>query len=359
MATGSIAPEINLMIYPLKVLLAEEETAPAPARQEEEAPPQEEQVAEAPPPPESEKDLSVLTATTDSEVEKLAYKVIQSKDPRAGLERLERQLDDLMRTGQFCQNAQTVDRLAHQILLLAPYDKAAYHALVNTGVVQQDMKMVYLMSMIGRKALFFSHLYSYDLPQSVDAKLGFWQESVFNAARERSGRKLELEVVGCDGSVQKRGIPAELLAVDLPQEALRVIASKKVRVNFQQFKNLDDSRFLNRLFRLVSQAVRIGSENGAGKKPVVLTLSGAKAQAAGLLELDLSQVDILGNRGRLPFRLRRARGEWLSYSSDHDRRKQLLLPAGNYYLMLNKKVVKAFSIVSDKTTHVAVDVVRR
>lgn len=240
---------------------------------------------------------------------------------------------------------------------MAPYDKAAYHALVNVGIVQQDLKMVFLMSMIGRKAVFFSHIYGYDLPQAVEAVLDFWQDKIFNPTRERAGLELRLNVVGCDGEKRIQSLPQALTAVDLPQEALTTLASKKVRVNFQQFKNLDDARFQNRVFQLVSQATR--PRRGGDGKPVVLTLKDGGDTPAGLLQLDLSVIDLLGHEGRVPFRLRLARAQWHSYFTDTDRRKKLLLPVGNYYLKVNKRVVKAFTVHAGQTAQVKVDLIRR
>ena len=91
----------------------------------------------------------------------------------------------------------------------------------------------------------------------------------------------------------------------------------------------------------------------------MLKLAGAKRQAGGVLELDLSTIDILGHQGRLPFKLRKARGEWLSYVADRDRKKKLFLPVGNYYLKLNNKVMKAFTVRADKPSQIKVDAVRR
>ena len=49
----------------------------------------------------------------------------------------------------------------------------------------------------------------------------------------------------------------------------------------------------------------------------------------------------------------------MSYFTDKDRRKQLLLPTGNYYLMVNNKVMRAFRIEPSKTRTVAVSLARR
>ncbi|MCZ6645757.1 MAG: WD40 repeat domain-containing protein [SAR324 cluster bacterium] len=356
-ATGSIGPKINLMVYPLKVVLAEEEAKQkAPA----EPPPVEAPVAVADDTPKpEEKDLSALADGQDPNAAKLTYKSVDARDPQAELEKLERELDKLMSIGRFCRDEQQIDALANRILLLAPYDKAAYHALLITAIVRQDLKMIYLMSKIGRKALFFRRLYSYDFPQAVDAKLDFWQQTVFNQARHRAGRELELEFVACDGTIYTRSLPVELLAVDIPQEAMAVIASKRVKVDFKAFKNASNEDFANRVFHLVERAMEAKRQENQDASPVVLSFDKVQAREAGVLNLDLSAVDLVGFQGRLPFKLRLARGNWFSYFTDKDRRKQILLPTGNYYLMVNNKVMKAFSIAPSKSRQIAVNVVRR
>ena len=354
LATGSVAPEINLMVYPIKVLLAEEE----PRAEQTAAQPVEEPEDLREEDPKPALDLTALADTSAEDVEALAYKVIKSEDPRAGLEDLERKLDERMREGKFCRNSKEVAKLAHQILLLAPYDKAAYHALVVTGIVNQDLKMIFLMSLLGGKALFFSQIYSYEFPQVVDAKLEFWRREVFNAARERAGRELELEFVGCDGNARLVTMPAELRSLDIPQEALRIIASKRVRVNFRQFEKLDSAAFVARVFALVDQAMELRGRPTNSEAPFTLSLQDAPARPGGLMNLDLSVVDVFGDPGRIPFQLRRARGEWLSFYTDKDRKKSLLLPAGDYYLRVKKKVLKAFTIRPPAARQVVVDALR-
>ncbi len=109
----------------------------------------------------------------------------------------------------------------------------------------------------------------------------------------------------------------------------------------------------------MSQATRPRPAKTGSDKAVTLTLKANGATPAGLLQLDLSAVDLLGHEGRLPFRLRLARAQWHSYFTDTDRRKKLLLPVGNYYLKVNDKVVKAFSVRAGETAQVTVDVLRR
>jgi len=115
-------------------------------------------------------------------------------------------------------------------------------------------------------------------------------------------------------------------------------------VNWRQFKGLDNAAFLNRVTYLIDATSEAARRQSDDKQPFTLDMSKAPAQKVGLLELDLSDVDTFGPPGRVPFELRRERGQWLSYATDSDRRKQLLLPEGNYYLQLNHKVRKVFTI---------------
>ena len=247
-----------------------------------------------------------------------------------------------------------MDTLAHQILLLAPYDMAAYHALVITGIIQQDLKMIYLMSKVGLQALFLSNLYGYDFPPAVRAKLATWQDRVFDPARRRAGRELILEFVDCENRVQVQSMPSELLALDIPREVLKILASRKTRVNFRHFKRLDKATFLNRIYYLIDETINAARRRQKDDAPIALALDKAKARKLGLLELDLSSMDVFGYPDRVPFRLRRERGAWLSYTTDGDRRKALLLPQGNYYLQVDKKVRKVFTITAQSQIPVMV-----
>jgi hypothetical protein len=135
MATGTLGQDISLMVYPLKVRFAKKD--PAAPDTEPDAPDLPEAVAEAPPPGPDEPDLSLLKGGED--VQALAYRALQGEDPVQALAKLQAQLNTLLRGGQYCQKSGALETVALQVLLLAPYDKAAYHALVITGIVQQDL----------------------------------------------------------------------------------------------------------------------------------------------------------------------------------------------------------------------------
>jgi hypothetical protein len=148
-------------------------------------------------------------------------------------------------------------------------------------------------------------------------------------------------------------MPAELLTLDLPQESLRMLASRRVRVNFAQFKNLDSQTFLRRVYHLVDVSARAGSRAKLTDETISIGFKDLPPTKLGVLQLDLSDLDLFGYPGQVPFKLRRERGQWMSYVSDGDRRKRLLLPEGNYYLMVDKKVRNVYSIREDATSPVA------
>jgi hypothetical protein len=226
--------------------------------------------------------------------------------------------------------------------------------MVIAGIAQQDLKLIYLMSRIGQRALFLAAIYDYDTGHSVDATLNFWQTTVFNPAIARSGRKVVLEFTGCNGQVTTRSVPGELVALDMPTEALRTLASRTVRVNFQGLKGLSTEDFVQRVLFLADQALQASRKiMKPGEAPPTIGFKEVPDQKLGVLEIDLAEVDIFGYPGSVPFQLRRERGPWMSYTSDGDRRKHLLMPAGNYYLRVDNKVRNVYSIKGDGTKPLA------
>jgi hypothetical protein len=338
------------MAYPLKVQLAQKVQAVPPEAPQQASEGKEGAPALAPAKggKELEKDLSALAAVEEEKERPGA----EARDARQELDKQQVRLNQLLRAGKYCQGAQELERVALQILSQAAYDKAAYHAMVLAGIVQQDLKLIYLMSKIGQRALFLSNIYTYDLPQSVQAKLDFWQNVVFNPASRRTGREIVLEFVECTGQPQVRAMPAELLAIDIPRESLRMLASRRARVNFAEFKGLDAATFLQRVYHLIDVSAR-ASRGKEGDDPVAIAFTDLPPAKLGVLQLDLTDLDLFGYPGQVPFQLRRERGQWLSYVSDGDRRKRLLLPEGNYYLMVDKKVRNVYTIRADKTAPLA------
>jgi hypothetical protein len=354
-ATGSVRPQINLMVYPLEVQLAERRQAKTQEPgQQQAAAPTEAALAESPQQTELELDLSALQASPEEEAQRLAYRTLSREDPQAALKEQEGQLNRLMKQGQFCKNARALETTAYRVLELAPYDKAAYHALVNVSIIRQDLKMIFLMSKIGQRALFLQGVYDYANPRGVEARLDFWQRDVFNPARRRAGTELVLDFIDCNGKKAPQRMPAALLALDVPVEALRVLASRKAKVNLQLLAAMDDQRFLDRIDYLTAEIVTAMRRPGREDQPVEIDLAKAPSVPHGMLSLDLSDVDTWGYPGETEFRLRRANGIWLTYLTDKDRRKQLLLPAGNYYLMVDKKVRNVFTIEPESRVPITV-----
>ena len=149
-------------------------------------------------------------------------------------------------------------------------------------------------------------------------------------------------------------MPAELLALDIPQEALHTLASRRARVNFAQFKGVEAPVFMQRVHHMIDIATRADQRTRGKDEPVAISFKDLPATKLGVIQIDLTELDIFGYPNQVPFKLRRERGVWMSYVSDGDRRKRLLVPEGNYYLMVDKKVRNVFSIREGGTAPLAV-----
>ncbi|HUJ75131.1 MAG TPA: hypothetical protein VL359_09745, partial [bacterium] len=115
---------------------------------------------------------------------------------------------------------------------------------------------------------------------------------------------------------------------------------------------LDDATFAQRITHLIAAAVPAGLARQPGE-PVHITFDKLAPVQLGAVRVDLADQDLFGYPGQVPFRVRRERGAWLSYFSDADRHKDLLLPVGNYYLMVDKRVRNVFTIRAQQTVPVA------
>jgi len=354
MATGTIGRDISLMAYPLKVLLAPTTGAKKAPDEVAVTPNADANLPlEKPAASEPELDMAAL-AESNTDGPSLAYKDLNENDPTALLETA-KILNDLLAKRDYCKDFRDIDKLAHQVLVLAPGERAAYFALVVTGIVQQDIKMIYLMSKIGLQAQFSTDIYTFDLPQAVEQQLLLWQNTVFNPSRSRAGRSLELQIENCKGERQVLSMPSALLHLDLPGEVLQVLSSKTTRINYSLFKGLDDQTFLNRLYFLMDEALVAARKSTTENSGIKIDLEKAPLVQLGAATINLIAVDAFGAPDNVPFRIRRERGPWNTYTSDADRQKTLLLPVGHYYLMLNQKVRKVFTLSTGKETPVLVD----
>ena len=118
-----------------------------------------------------------------------------------------------------------------------------------------------------------------------------------------------------------------------------------MRVNFQPLKALDAGVFVQRVHYLVDQALLAERQGGKSQgTDSVINFKDAPEYKVGILEVNLTDTDIFGYPGQVPFQLRRERGPWLSYSTDADRKKMLLLPEGNYYMKVDNKVRNVYTI---------------
>ncbi|MDH4121655.1 MAG: WD40 repeat domain-containing protein [Deltaproteobacteria bacterium] len=352
LATGSIGTEIRLMVYPLKVFSTRrKETA---AKPKEGEPDKGGEDTTAPEEESTGGDIDLAALKKDDTEKRPTYKFKKKFDAQK-LRLAERNLNNLLAQGGYCRSQKEMDGAALDVLSQAPYDQAAYHALVNTAIVRQDMKMIALMAKVGKRALYLGGVYTYLPGPEVRERLELWDRDVFNGAYARAGRGLDLEFKTCAGDTKRASMPANLAYLDIPQETLRLLAAKQLRVDFSRFQDQDDMTFINQWFYLVEQAPVIQRSLSSTEEPHLIDVSKAPLVNTGLLKLDLASVSGFGAGNRLAFQLRRGRGDWLTYLTEEDRRKWLLLPEGHYYLKVEDKVARAFTIVPNGVAEVSLD----
>ncbi|MGK0290038.1 MAG: WD40 repeat protein [bacterium] len=271
------------------------------------------------------------------------------------LEGNQKRLNELLSVGNFCKTAQLVQKTAYAVLASSPNDKAAYYALMKSNVYKQDLQMIFLMSKLGEKMLFFPQWYNFTTKLEVNNYYLFWKNYVFNRAYagdlhklvKKEGQSLiKLEFVDCLGEVHEGSMPKNLLHIDIPVEISNKIITQKIRIDYQAFAGLvsKPNVFRKRVFALI-QAV--DNNEKVVNYDVLKKYMVKNNNVYGYYMIDISKIQQWNIDGRrIMFQLKRNNFDWWSFYSDPDKTKVMLLQKGNYYLKINDQVRRAFIIKS-------------
>jgi len=175
--------------------------------------------------------------------------------------------------------------------------------------------------------------------------------TIFNQSNLKNESKLMIEFTDCDNLIRQLEMPKYLLFIDLPEETVQAIIQQKISVDYSLFANLggDAAQFRDKVFALIETI-----DQGAKKIDDKNLRLDQELPLFGYLFLDLSNIQQWQTHtDRITFQLKRNQEHWLSYRTDTDKTKTLLLKGGNYYLKLNDRVRKAF-IVKEADQKVAV-----
>ncbi|NQU64959.1 MAG: hypothetical protein HQ517_11870, partial [SAR324 cluster bacterium] len=172
-----------------------------------------------------------------------------------------------------------------------------------------------------------------------------WLNLIFNQSTVADENKINLELTDCDAMINTLSMPKYLLNIDIPLETAQAILENKSQIDHTIFANLIDTpeTFRNNLFSFI-EAVDAGVKQ-IDMKSLKPYLSKTSETVFGYYTLNLANIQQWGQKDeRISFQLKREPGNWLTYSTDTDKTKTLLLKEGNYYLKINERVRKAFVI---------------
>lgn len=252
-------------------------------------------------------------------------------------------LNLLMKENNICENSSEIETISFSILKKLPSDQAAYYALMKTFIVNKDLQMIYLMAKIGQYASFFTEKYDF-IPQSEAADFfNSWMKTVFNQAIMRGDSNVNLEFTDCHGAISTLNMPNYLLFIDLPEETVQRIINNKVAVDFSAFTRTGGTPelFRDKVFALIDAVEK--DDRMITELTLRDYMPGISGWNYGYITVNLSNIQQWGlSSERVKYQIKRERHGWMTFYTDTNKQKTVLLRQGNYYVKVNNKVRKAF-----------------
>ncbi|MBF0349945.1 MAG: hypothetical protein HQM11_02885 [SAR324 cluster bacterium] len=366
-AVSSLANEIILLTYPLNIVeFDEHKTEPqqlssTPANEPalKVAMPQQRPAAEK-----SVVDSSDLMDADDEERpsgrSSLNVYAVMSDDRQEEInegERLQQLLNRLMRQEKLCLNFNEIEEIAFKILKYVPDDQAAYHALIKTAILREDLKMVFLMAKLGSLGTFRSNRYTYAKQIEVTAFIDYWLNNIFDSSLARQGDKLILSITNCQKQNKNLEIPLILSRIGIPEEFLRKTLEIPRFLDHRDFNVLPDDEFLRRLAMEIKRSLSTNQPYPSGRQPTPPTTT-SPMLLTGSFTLNLARLQLWGNSENVIFQVRESSGEWQTYKTDKDKISEMLLPAGQYYLRIGEQIRRAFILKPNGKAEITIDSTR-
>ena len=188
-------------------------------------------------------------------------------------------------------------------------------------------------------------IYDFTNHAAMDQYFQNWLNIIFNQSTIEEHNKVVLEFTDCEGKISIISMPRYLLFVDIPQEVITAIVDNKLSIDYSIFAGLSErpQTFRDRLFALIL-AVDEGTKN-IKLRSLDKFMPASDTSVYGYYTVDLSSVQQWGKKSdRIAFQLKRNKNNWMTFLSDTNKNKTLLLQEGNYYLRVNNRVRKVFII---------------
>lgn len=258
-------------------------------------------------------------------------------------------LNLLMKQNNICENVSEVESTAFDILKKVPSDQAAYYALMKAFIVDKDLQMIFLMAKIGQYASFIPEKYDFISQSEIEEFFNAWIETIFNQAVMYGDNNVNLEFTDCHGTISNLNMPNYLLYIDLPEETVkRIVDDNKISVDYSIFAGNGDTSeiFRDKIFALIDA---VEKSDGMITDPVLRAyMPGINGWVYGYVSANLTNIQQWGlSSERIAYQIKRERYGWMTFYTDTNKQKTILLRQGNYYFKVNNKVRKAFIIKQD------------
>lgn len=300
-------------------------------------------------------DQDIQTEIKIEEKDKIFEPVIEEFDHE--LLSLQTELNRLLKIGNTCEDKDQIETISHRILKKLPEDKSAYFGIMKARVAEKDLPMVYVMTKFGYNAVYQEQQYDFSSTQQMNDFFGLWRDTVFSQMTMSDPSKMQLEFNDCNNQIQMLKLHKNLLFIDIPTEIIEKVFKQKIYIDFSIFSDLQNNptAFRDRLLALVDAIEEAGENDKDFKLNLVSKFIGGPGSGIyGYLTVNLTNVQQFGmSSNRAMFQLKQEKPanaklkttyNWRSYFTDQHRIKTILLRKGNYYLKLNNKVRKAFTV---------------
>ena len=270
-----------------------------------------------------------------------AYALAEKSSPSTSQIELQQRLNLLLKVGNTCLNSAEMEKLALKILSVVPDDLAAYHALVKTSILKQDIAVISLIVSLGFFAKLDQETYDYLPELEVRNIFENFRLGLFDQSFVRQGNIQKLKLSNCKEKLLSVNFSETSRNLRYPVEFLTKINSIPRLIDLREFLTLPEEEFQNRIFIEIERILKNDTPLSTSYLPRTHE-DISKKFSAGTLKINLEKAQTWKNDGMASFSLRKERGQWQTFQTDKDNKLVMILPAGSYSLKFAGVLRKTF-----------------
>ena len=168
----------------------------------------------------------------------------------------------------------------------------------------------------------------------------------FTQTIDQNENEISIEFTDCEDKISVITMPDYLIYIDIPDESIqKILKNANLGIDFDVFANLatELETFRDRIFAMI-EAIN-ADQSKIDLKHLSKYLPQKQNALYGYYTVNLANVHQWGLKSdSISFQLRVNRSKWMTYLTNSNKTKTLLLKKGNYYLRINDKVRQTFII---------------